>query len=187
MSPHSLLEYLDRFYRYGNEVAYVHRRGYRTARWSYRQIAETASQFARELEARKVGKGDRVLIWGENCAEWVAGFWGCLLRGAIVVPMDQIASDDFALRVCRQVDARLAVCSRELACRNLPLPTIILETLPETITRRERSAYGTQELARHDIAEIIFTSGTTADPKGVILSHGNILANLEPLEAEIDR
>ena len=192
MPRRSLLEYVDRFYRHGSETAYVHRRGYRTARWSYRQIAETACQFARDLEVRQVNKGDRVLIWGANCAEWVAGFWGCLLRGAVVVPMDQTASNDFALRVCRQVEARLAVCSRELARQPLPLPTMIMETMPETVARHDRSPYAMRELAGHetarkDIAEIIFTSGTTADPKGVILSHGNVLANLEPLEAEINR
>ena len=52
--------------------------------------------FARELEARGIGKGDKVLIWGENCAEWVVAFFGCLLRGAIVVPIDKIAAPDFA-------------------------------------------------------------------------------------------
>ena len=187
MPRRSLIEYLDTFYVHGSETATVHRRGYRTVRWSYRRVAETACQFARELEERKVGKGDRILIWGENCAEWVAAFWGCLLRGAVVVPMDHIASSDFALRVCRQVDARLAVRSREHTQLDPALPVIILETLSDTLSRQDHSPYPAPPLAREDTAEIIFTSGTTADPKGVILSHGNILANLEPLEQEIDK
>ncbi len=113
MERHSLVEYLDSFQQRGRDCAYVYHRGYRTGRWSYRRIAETASQFARELETRQISKGDHVVIWGENCAEWVVVFWGCVLRGAVVVPMDNVAAADFALRVCEQVGAKLLVCSRE--------------------------------------------------------------------------
>ena len=68
-------------------------------------MAESAFQFARELEARGIAKGDRVLIWGENRAEWVAAFFACALRAAIAVPMDDAASPDFAVRVHGEVDA----------------------------------------------------------------------------------
>src|SRR5437867_4808060 len=101
MPRRSLIDYLGNFYDRDSEIAYVHRRGYRMARWTYRQIAVSAGQFARELETRQIGRSDRVLIWGENCAEWIVSFLGCLLRGAVVVPMDRIASSDFALRVFR--------------------------------------------------------------------------------------
>src|SRR5919198_1371236 len=99
MERRSLIEYVENFRRHGRECAYVVHRGYRTVRWSYCQVAEVALQFARELESRGIGKGDRVLIWGQNCAEWVAAFFGCALRGTVVVPMDDAASRDFALRV----------------------------------------------------------------------------------------
>ncbi len=91
----------------------MQRQGYRTVRWSYRQVADTAFQFARELDARGITKGDRVLIWGPNSAEWVAVFLGCVLRGVVVVPMDDVATPDFAWRVHQQVGAKLVVCSRE--------------------------------------------------------------------------
>ena len=88
MERRSVVEYLENFLRRGEECAYVQHRGYRTVRWSYRQVAETAFQFARELEERAIGKGDRVLLWGPNSAEWVAAFFGCALCGVIVVPLD---------------------------------------------------------------------------------------------------
>src|SRR5207245_6759927 len=113
MERRALLEYLDKFLRLGRESAYIQRRGYRSVRWTYRQVAETAFQFARELAKRGIDKGDRVLIWGPNSAEWVASFLGCVLRGAIVVPMDDAAALDFALRVYHQVNAKLLVCSRQ--------------------------------------------------------------------------
>ena len=62
MERRSVVEYLDSFLRRGRECAYVQRRGYRAERWSYRQVAEAAFRFARELEKRGIGKGERVLL-----------------------------------------------------------------------------------------------------------------------------
>ncbi len=185
MSRQSLAEYVEALGRHGAQVAVAHRRGYRIARWSYRRLVESARQFARELETRGIGKNERVLLWGENSAEWVVAFLGCALRGAVVVPMDRIATAEFAARVAGQVNARLVVCGRDQPNGELGAPSFELETLPETLARHSRAPYASPELHRQDLLEIVFTSGTTAEPKGVVITHGNVLANLEPLEAEI--
>ncbi len=187
MRRHSLLEYVQAFSRRGEETAFVRRRGYRTVRWSYSRVARAAAQFARELEARQVSRGDRVLLWGENSAEWVVAFLGCALRGAVVAPMDKIASAEFARRVARQVDAKLVVRSRDLPGFDSALPEIELENLEETLAQRSGESYPAPAIERTDTLELVFTSGTTAEPKGVAISHGNLLANLEPLEGEIQR
>lgn len=187
MPRRSLLEYFDAFYRRGAETAFVQPRGYRWERWTFRQTANAACRFARELEARGVGRGDRVLLWGENSAEWVAAFWGCLLRGAVVVPMDRIAAAEFARRVYEEVDATLFVGSREQA-RQLPTPpTLLFEEFANLLPRHAPDVLLPPEAARSDTVEIVFTSGTTAEPKGVVITHGNILANLEPIETEIEK
>jgi long-chain acyl-CoA synthetase len=179
----SLVEYLDDFLPRGQETAYVQRQGYRTVRWSYRQVAEVAFQFARELEARGIGKGERVTIWGPNSAQWVAAFLGCALRGVVVVPMDDVATDDFALRVHQQVGAKLLVCSREHMRQTAT--TLLLEDLPEVLGSHSPAVYPATEVKPADPIEIVFTSGTTADPKGVVITHANVLANIAPLELEI--
>src|SRR6202000_3322442 len=182
MARTTILDYLDNFRRHAGETAYVHRRGYRTQRWSYGDVLSTSYRFARELEARGVGKGDKVLIWGENCAEWIAAFFGSLRRGAIVVPVDRIAASDFAQRIAEQVDARLCVGSPH---NEVPgISSLHLETLREDLAKRSNAAVVPPPLTRDDIVQIVFTSGTTAEPRGVVISHGNILANLEPLEHE---
>ena len=61
--PKTLAEYPQLHLARRREVAYVYRRGFRTLRWTYGQLAELAFRFARELEARGIGKGDRVLLW----------------------------------------------------------------------------------------------------------------------------
>jgi long-chain acyl-CoA synthetase len=183
MARTTILEYLDNLRRHAREAAYVHHRGYRTQRWTYGEVLGNAHRFARELDSREIAKGDKVLIWGENCAEWVVAFFGCLLRGVTAVPIDNISTPDFAQRVAQQVDAKLCVCSSENRIVNVP--ALQLEALREQIAVRSDVPCTPPPLTRDDIVEIVFTSGTTAEPRGVVITHANILANLEPLEREI--
>jgi long-chain acyl-CoA synthetase len=185
MSRATILEYLNNFRRHASEPAYVHRRGYRVQHWSYGDVLASAYQFARELESRGIGHNDKVLLWGENCAEWIAAFFGCVLRGAVVVPIDKIAAPDFAQRVAQQVDARLCVCGPDKEVAGVP--RFDLESLQQSVSLYPADAVETLSLTRDDIVEIVFTSGTTAEPRGVVITHGNILANLEPLEREIGK
>src|ERR1700747_514131 len=122
----TLAQYAQLHYSLGKETAIVHRRGFRTVRRSYLEIAELGFRFARELERRNIGKGDRGMLWGENCAEWVSAFFGCMLRGTVAVPMDKIARPDFAGRVVGDVDAKLIVCSSTLAAQAAPVPHLEL-------------------------------------------------------------
>ena len=183
MARTSVGEWLSDFLVHGKECAYVQKRGYRTERWSHAQVAGLAFQFARELESRGIAKGDRVMIWGENCAEWVAAFLGCALLGVIAVPMDDAATDDFALRVTREAGARLTVCSHGHSAGGVP--SLILEELRTNLAAHPSSPREGVHIVSSDPLEIIFTSGTTAEPKGVVITHGNVLSNTAPLETEI--
>jgi long-chain acyl-CoA synthetase len=182
MPRQSLIDYLSQCSRNGRDIAFGQPAGYRVARWPYREVASAAAQCARELEERGIGIGDRVLVWGHNSAEWVAAFRGCILRGAVAVPIDQGATPDFAGRVAQEVDAKLLIVARGNDLAGDARPRLILESLRETVARHSPEAYGSPPLDRKAIAQIVFTSGATAEPKGVVITHGNILANLEPLE-----
>ena len=185
--------FLTHFQAHRDERAYGQRRGYRMEWFTYGQVLDMAIAFGRDLEARGIGKGERVMLWGENCAEWVAAFFGCAMRGVVVVPMDDGASADFAARVARQVEARLWVCSRRHAAESIgSTPVVVLEEIKIPTSRKGGEKWGTpvQSLAaigRDDTLQIVFTSGTTAEPKGVVITHGNVLANIDPLEREMQR
>jgi long-chain acyl-CoA synthetase len=186
--------FLTNFQAHHDERAYGQRCGYRMEWFTYGQVLEMAERFSEELARHQVGKGERMMLWGENCGEWVAVFFGCALRGVVVVPMDNGASNDFAQRVARQVEARLWVCSREHAADAVAAaaPVIAFDEIKIPTSRKtseKRGAPGQPEvvLGQDDVLQIVFTSGTTAEPKGVVITQGNVLANIAPLEKEMQR
>ncbi len=201
MSRENLNSLFGEFERYAADITIVQRRGYRREAWTYRQLADSAVACALELKARCVRTGDRVLLWGSNSAEWMAAFWGCLLRGAVAVPMDDMATFDFVARVAADARVKLIFVSRGKPFLDPAIPVIVLEDFADTLkgsyvqaTQYLKDearlplwqALADEPLTRKHIAQILFTSGTTAEPRGVILTHGNFLANLEPLERGID-
>src|SRR6266705_907105 len=141
MPRRSLIEYLAGYDRHGRSIAFGERCGYRVTRWSYHDVASVAARFARELEARRIGPGDRILLWGRNSAEWVAAFFGCILRGAIAVPMDQAATADFARRVAQQVDAKLLLVDRENILIGKHKPVILFDSLRAAVAQHSGDPY----------------------------------------------
>ncbi|HKU74156.1 MAG TPA: AMP-binding protein [Pyrinomonadaceae bacterium] len=180
----TLLSFLDDCIAHGDQIAVAHWRGLRTAKWSYARLASVAFQFSRELEEQEIGRGDRVLFWGENSPEWIAAFYGCLLRGAVVVPLDLKSASDFVERVQQQVSAKLLLADDE---HQLKLPRLAFNDFEDHVARHSNQRYSSVEVKPDDLVEIVFTSGTTAEPKGVCLTHRNLLANLAPIEKEFQK
>jgi long-chain acyl-CoA synthetase len=169
----------------------VHDDGFRSRRFTYAQIGQSARAFALRLTELGVVKGDKVVFWCENRPEWIVAFWGCLLVGSIVVPVDYRASPDFLNRVRRLVAARLVLVGQDVPDANIDAGTTVwkLHELdwngPPGGLEGAGPAHPPIEIGRDDVAEIIFTSGATAEPKGVVITHRNILANIVPVEREV--
>jgi long-chain acyl-CoA synthetase len=162
----------------------VHR-GNRRYRTTYGELAELAGRFAAELERRGVAVGERVVLWGENSAEWISVFFGCLMRGVIVVPLDATGSSEFGDRIVKDVSPKLIVGDRSLV-RSLTtdVPQLLLS---EVNSQLPAEAMFVISDAVNELTpfQIIFTSGTTSEPKGIVHTHRNVLASLQPIENEI--
>ena len=151
--------------------------GYRSWSYTYAEVGVAARTFSAKLHAEGIGKGEKIIFWSENRPEWVAAFWGCVLAGVIVVPVDYRASGDFLGRVQEKVGASAILIGDEVRLQECKAHPVVwrLSDLDWTSTGSVPPA---PTLQPNDIVEIVFTSGATGEPKGVLINHRNILSNL---------
>ena len=150
-------------------------------RTSYGELALLAGRYARELESRGITKGQRAVIWGASGTEWIGSFFGCILRGVVPVPLDIAGSPDFIRRVIAEVSPQLVTGSQEqLRALDGRVPQIAFEHFG-TALPREPLLEPVAGLHEEDTLQIIFTSGTTGEPKGVVHTHHTVLASLRPI------
>ena len=165
--------------RYGDATALTITPGFRQQRWSYERLWDFSGHVAAFLARRGLEKGDRAVIWSPNRPEWVAAFFGCMRAGVIAVPLDVRTAPDFVDRIVESTAPKLAFLSRQTPGDSLDdaVPVALLDDLEELVEPADAGA-GFPEVGADDLAEVMFTSGTTGDPKGVMLTHGNILSNV---------
>jgi long-chain acyl-CoA synthetase len=159
--------------------------GFRSRGYSYAEVAGAAQRLAERLHALGLRKGDKIVFWSENRPEWIVAFWACLLRGIIVVPIDYRASPDFLTRVITIVSARLILIGRDVPPFSAPAAVPVWKLHELDWGSDAASGLPAVSITKDDIAEIIFTSGATAEPKGVVITHRNVLANIVPVEHEV--
>lgn len=198
--------------RYGGKTLVEIRRtnpenGPAHVRFSYEEMFERSGQLARRLTA-KLGlhAGDRVALMGENSPEWVLAYLGISRAGATAVPLDRMLPAEEVARVLKLVGAKALIISPNLlkglradlgAANGLP-PCLNLigdaEPFPGQrwpFPDADANARALRDPAPETLASILFTSGTTLEPKGVMLTHANFVANamavsevIEPLETD---
>jgi long-chain acyl-CoA synthetase len=190
MPRKNLLSLFAHFARYAGDAAVIQRRGYRREKMTYGELYANALFWSHALAGRGILSGDRVLLWGPNSSEWVACFWGILLRGGVVVPIDAAAAPDFVQRAIKNAGVKLILRDRQQTELPGAPPSMIINDFKDVPDNRGTSTDAGVDLgdasSRSTVAEILYTSGTTAEPRGVVLTHGNFLANLEPLERGIE-
>src|SRR5215467_6973210 len=151
----TLIDFFDDLSRSRGEFL-VYDDGFRSRSYTYEEVGRAARGFAARLASQGLVRGDKVVFFSENRPEWVIAFWGCLLAGIVVVPIDYRTSPDFLSRVAKIVGAKLVLIGEDVPSldRTRTAPIWHLHNLEWTDGTPPTVAIG-----RDDIAEIIFTSG----------------------------
>ena len=168
--------------KYRERPALLIKPGLRTRTWTYGDLADLAPRVARVLSEQGLERGDRVLIWGVNRPEWSIGFFGAIFAGLVLVPLDVRSQPEFVAKVAQRTRAKLVLASTQTApmADGLGLPVVLIESLPDRA--RHAAPLPTPSMATGDVVEVVFTSGTTGEPKGAMLTHGNLVANATALK-----
>ncbi len=185
MRRETLLDFFDDFARL-DRTFLVHDDGYRVREFTYARVASLAHAFAARLREAGAGPGDALVIWSENRPEWIVAMWGALLQGVVLVPIDFRVSEQFLWRVADKTRAGIVLVGDDVKLAETR-PGAAVWPIREVGSGREEAApkAGRYSPRPGTTAEIIFTSGATAEPKGVIITHRNILANIVPVEREV--
>ena len=158
----------------------VERKRFRRKVWTYEELLETADRVATMLYERGLRPGDRVGLCGQNGPWWLAVFIACVQSGLPVVPIDVNSAEDFVTQVVKKTDMKLLVKTVYKPLPTIKTPKLNLEELVELLPKI--STIIAPKIEADDMLEIVFTSGSTGDPKGVVLTHRNVVANLQALE-----
>jgi long-chain acyl-CoA synthetase len=164
---------------YPTTSALTMRMGFRTIHLTYKDVYDVSRKIALLLEKNGINKGDKVLLLAPNSPYWICCFWACLLRGAIVVPLNVQSTPSMIEKIAKQVDAKLFLAHRLYRSESPSLKRFDVDTIKEEIKEFDPEkcvAYAVQE---NDLVEILYTSGTTGDPKGVMLTHANLSFNIK--------
>ncbi|MFA4916612.1 MAG: class I adenylate-forming enzyme family protein, partial [Syntrophales bacterium] len=128
-----------------------------------------------------IAKGDRVAIFAENSPEWCIAYLGIVSIGAVAVPLDVQYRSGEVENLLRDSETRAVFTSKTL----LPLLNEISKDLRSKIIFLDdpvpASPSTETPIIGDNIASLLYTSGTTGVPKGVMLTHGNLLSNADAL------
>ena len=169
----TLLDLIDALPRLGDRRAAGFAADHGVRWWTYRELHDMAHRAASILAEHGIEQGQRMLLHGPNCPEWVAFFLGAVLRGVVVVPVDANETTDRLLEIARLTGAVFLIDVR----RN-PLVGIPRHDLHDLSA--VAAGAGRAVVRPSDAAAILFTSGSTGAPRGVVLSHANLMHQAAP-------
>ncbi|MBX5484608.1 MAG: AMP-binding protein [Myxococcaceae bacterium] len=194
-----LLEMFDAsVHQWRHRVAFRMLEGEKEERYTFGEVHRYAARVGSYLLAHGVGKGDRVMLLSENRPEWGITYFGILRAGATVVPVDPTLTVQEVVNIARRSEAKVLFVTEQVledlprleeALQEAGLPTrltSIAEGMSGDPSKPDRIGPVRRTAAPDDVASLIFTSGTTGQPKGVMLTHRNFTSLIAKLAGVFD-
>lgn len=155
--------------------------GYRMVSLTYREVHEFSLKIACFLEAQNINSGDKVLLLAPNSPYWICVFWGTVLRGAVLVPLNIQSTSEMVEKVVKQTGTKIIFKFLNFR-QKLPagLKVYDIELISELATSSSDPS-PQRERQEEDLIQIMYTSGTTGEPKGVMHTNKNLISNVEAL------
>ncbi len=186
--------------RHATRVAMRIERDGRKEQYTYADLRELATRAAAYLASQGIQPADRVMLVSHNAPEWGMSYFGVLKTGASCIPVDPESSIEEILNFARAGDAAGIIISEKLDQEHAELRQRLLDerlptrvwtfsevfSLPDEKTEQERIALLPPRVQAQTVASLIFTSGTTGHPKGVMLSHRNFTSMVSMLSSVFD-
>jgi long-chain acyl-CoA synthetase len=166
--------------KYPNKPAFTMKMGYRTVHLTYKDVYTLSKKIALFLESQGCKKGDKILLFAPNSPYWCCVFWGTILKGYVIVPLNVQSTSEMIKTIADQTESKIIIKSHYLN-RQLPkqLKCFDIEFIDDLVKDFRVSNFRDEKLNKNNLVEILYTSGTTGDPKGVMLTHKNIASNIE--------
>lgn len=153
--------------------------------YTYQQVLENVEKLAKWMISNGLKKGDRVAVMGKNSPEWAVVYLATLFASGIIIPVDNGLHEPDVKNVVNTAEPSFVFCDDEKAPfynNNFPsLKTFSLNSADKDTYIYKLSALNdvayNEPATENDTAAILFTSGTTGKPKGVMLSHKNLISD----------
>jgi long-chain acyl-CoA synthetase len=179
--------------RYADKTAYLIPRNNNIHKFSYGEVLEYVKRIGRYLKELGIGKGDNIAILAENRPEWGISYFTVSWIGATAVPLDPRGSMESHKFILSFSAAKAIFLSASSLPNVRPMldeleglkHMIIMETFDDIYSKYSWGVE-TECVSDEELLELLFTSGTTGNPKGVMLTHRNVMSNVEDMYKILD-
>ncbi len=163
--------------KFGDKIFLIDYEPFRKKKYSYNKIYSQSISLVNYFSKNNLKKGDKIIIYLNNSSDYVSLLFACAISGVIAVPIDINNNIEFVEEISKKVKAKIIFCSLYKSPKNGNV--FFKEKLSDIYEEFSKSIKINFKIKEEDIFEIVYTSGTTSNPKGVVITNKNLASNIK--------